>query len=112
MIDPLIVGWLMIVVMLLLLLSGMPIAFALATAGVMGLAATRPWPSVEFLLASFPYTRSANLAYIVLPAARSSPVSSTTRALTTRPPSSIRCRVRLRRATCQSRISCRALAAW
>jgi tripartite ATP-independent transporter DctM subunit len=67
MIDPLVVGWLMIAVMLLLLLSAMPIAFALATAGVLGLAATRPWPGVEFLLASFPYTRSANLAYIVLP---------------------------------------------
>ena len=32
-------------------------------------------------------------------------------ALTTRPPSSIRCRVRLRRSTCHARISCRALAA-
>jgi hypothetical protein len=32
--------------------------------------------------------------------ARSSPVRSTTRALTTRPPSSMRCRVRLRRSTC------------
>src|SRR5271168_4504670 len=43
--------------------------------------------------------------------ARSSPVRSTTRALTTRPPSSIRCRVRLRRSTCHARISYRALAA-
>jgi transposase len=42
---------------------------------------------------------------------RSSPVRSTTRALTTRPPSSIRCRVRLRRSTCHVRMSCRALAA-
>ena len=67
MIDPVTVGWLMIAAMLLLLLWGMPIAFSLATAGVIGLAATRPWPSVDFLLASFPYTRSANLAYIVLP---------------------------------------------
>ena len=65
--DPLTVGWLMIALLLVLLFSGMPIAFALATAGVAGLAAVRPWPSVEFLLGSFPYTRSANLAYIVLP---------------------------------------------
>ncbi len=57
----------MIVIMLLLLFSGMPIAFSLATAGLMGLIATRPWASVEFLLSSFPYARSANLAYIVLP---------------------------------------------
>lgn len=37
-------------------------------------------------------------------------VKSTTPALTTRPPSSIRCRVRLRRSTCQARMSCRACA--
>ena len=43
--------------------------------------------------------------------ARSSPVRSTTPALTMRPPSSISCRVRLRRSTCHARISCRALAA-
>jgi C4-dicarboxylate transporter DctM subunit len=67
MIDPVYVGFLMIAGMLLLLLSGMPIAFALATSGLAGLAATRPWPSVEFLLSSVPYSRSANLAYIVLP---------------------------------------------
>jgi tripartite ATP-independent transporter DctM subunit len=67
MLDPAVVGGLMIAGMLLLLFSGMPIAFALATSGLAGLAATRPWPSVEFLLSSFPYTRSADLAYIVLP---------------------------------------------
>src|SRR6185312_7545585 len=44
--------------------------------------------------------------------ARSSPVSSAIRALTTRPPSSMSCRVRRRRSTCHVRMSCRALAAW
>ena len=52
--DPLTIGWLMIVLLLVLLFSGMPIAFALATAGVAGLLATRPWASVAFLLGSFP----------------------------------------------------------
>jgi hypothetical protein len=43
--------------------------------------------------------------------AQSSPVRSTIPALMTRPPGSIRCRVRLRRSTCHARMSCCALAA-
>ena len=43
--------------------------------------------------------------------ARSLPVRLTSPAFTTRPPSSMRCRVRLRRSTCHLRMSCRDLAA-
>lgn len=65
--DPTITGAAMLVAMLVFLFSGMPIAFALGVAGVFGLAMTRSWPSLEFLLSTFPYSASSNLAYIVLP---------------------------------------------
>ena len=67
MIDQTLVGFLMIGLMLALLFSGMAIAFALAVSGVVGLALVRPWPAVDFLLGTFPYSASANLAYITLP---------------------------------------------
>jgi tripartite ATP-independent transporter DctM subunit len=44
-----------------------PIAFALAGAGIAGLAWARPWRAVEYLLSTFPYGATANFAYIVLP---------------------------------------------
>lgn len=65
--DPSLVGLLMVGVMLVLLFGGMPIAFALATAGLFGLSMTRPWAGLEFLLSTFPYSSSAHLAYVILP---------------------------------------------
>src|SRR5690606_18383986 len=53
--------------MLLLLFIGVPIAYAMLTAGLIGLLLTRPWISTEFLVSTFPYSASANLAYVVLP---------------------------------------------
>src|SRR3546814_19576825 len=65
--DPTLTGAAMLAAMLIFLFAGMPIAFALGVAGVFGLAMTRSWPSLEFLLSTFPYSASSNLAYIVLP---------------------------------------------
>lgn len=53
--------------LLLLLLARIPIAFALATAGLVGLVGERPWRAVEYLLSTFAYSTTANYAYIVLP---------------------------------------------
>lgn len=53
--------------MLVLLFIGVPIAYAMLTAGLIGLMMTRPWISTEFLVSTFPYSASANLAYVVLP---------------------------------------------
>lgn len=53
--------------LLVLLVLRIPIAFALAGAGVVGLAQARPWPAVEYLLSTFAYGATANFAYVVLP---------------------------------------------
>ncbi|OWU83055.1 TRAP dicarboxylate transporter subunit DctM [Oceanicola sp. 22II-s10i] len=53
--------------MLVLLFIGVPIAYSLLTAGLIGLMLTRPWIATEFLVSTFPYSASANLAYVVLP---------------------------------------------
>lgn len=50
-----------------LLLLRIPIAFALAGAGIVALATARPWPAVEFLLSTFAYSATSNFAYVVLP---------------------------------------------
>lgn len=53
--------------LLVLLLMRLPIAFALAGAGLFALASERPWRAVEYLLSTFAYSATANYAYIVLP---------------------------------------------
>lgn len=53
--------------LLLLLIVRIPIAFALAGAGIVGLMQARPWPAVEYLLSTFAYSTTANFAYVVLP---------------------------------------------
>lgn len=60
-------GLAIIGLLLVLLLTRLPIAFALAAAGMIGLAGARPWRAVEFLLSTFAYSATANFAYIVLP---------------------------------------------
>ena len=61
------IGLLIIGLLLTLLILGVPIAFSLASAGIVGLLLTRPWASLDFLLSSFVYSYSANFAFIVLP---------------------------------------------
>lgn len=61
------VGVVMIGGLLMLLLSGMPIAFALGLAGIAGLLLSRGWRASEFLLSSFPYSVTAQLALIIVP---------------------------------------------
>jgi len=53
--------------MLFLLILRIPIAFALAGAGIVGMMTARPWPAVEYLLSTFAYSSTANFAYVVLP---------------------------------------------
>ena len=60
-------GLAIIGLLLALLLTRLPIAFALAAAGMVGLVSARPWRAVEFLLSTFAYSATANFAYIVLP---------------------------------------------
>jgi C4-dicarboxylate transporter DctM subunit len=60
-------GLAIIGLLLVLLLTRLPIAFALAAAGMVGLVSARPWRAVEFLLSTFAYSATANFAYIVLP---------------------------------------------
>jgi len=60
-------GVVMIGGLFLLLLLGMPIAFALALCGIAGLVIARGWRASEFLLSSFPYSSTAELALIIIP---------------------------------------------
>lgn len=50
-----------------LLIAGMPIAYALGAAGLAGLALTRGWDSLAFLVASKPYAMTAELTLIIVP---------------------------------------------
>ena len=67
MLEQLAPGLVIIGILFVLLLMRIPIAFALAGAGVLGLAWARPWPAVEYLLSTFAYSSIANFAYVVLP---------------------------------------------
>jgi C4-dicarboxylate transporter DctM subunit len=60
-------GLAIIGLLLVLLLCRLPIAFALAGAGMVGLLWARPVRAVEFLLSTFAYSATANFAYVVLP---------------------------------------------
>jgi C4-dicarboxylate transporter, DctM subunit len=60
-------GLAIIGLLFVLLLARLPIAFALAGAGLAGLIFERPWRAVEYLLSTFAYSTTANYAYIVLP---------------------------------------------
>lgn len=67
MIDQQTVGLLMVILLGVLLISGMSIGLSLAFAGVVGLLLTRGWMSADYVLGSFPYSYTADIAYIVLP---------------------------------------------
>lgn len=65
--DPVSIGLILVIVMLVILISGGPIAIALGGVGVVGVLAMRPWGAAEYLLASFPYSYTATFTFIVLP---------------------------------------------
>ncbi|BBK31353.1 tripartite ATP-independent transporter DctM subunit [Stella humosa] len=65
--ELLIPGLIIIGLLLALLTFGVPIAFALAAAGIVGLVMERPWRGIEFLLSTFAYANTAHFAYVVLP---------------------------------------------
>ncbi|MDF1790764.1 MAG: TRAP transporter large permease [Thalassobaculaceae bacterium] len=60
-------GLIIIALLLVLLAAGVPIAFALAMSGVVGLGLDRPWRAIEYLLSTFAYANTAHFAYVVLP---------------------------------------------
>jgi len=60
-------GLMMIGLLGVLLIAGMPIALALAAAGIVGLAADRSWGSIEYILSTFSYSSTSQYAYVVVP---------------------------------------------
>jgi len=60
-------GAIIIGLLLFLLIVGMPIAFSLITAGIVGLLLTRGWMASEFMLGTFLYSYVSNLALVVVP---------------------------------------------
>lgn len=65
--TPMDIGWMIIGLLLVLLLSGMPIAFALMASAMVGLYLTRGPAGFEYVLATFPYSYVANFAFVVIP---------------------------------------------
>lgn len=65
--TPIEVGWLIIALLILLLIMGMPIAFALISSALVGIFLTRGAAGFEFVVATFPYSYVANFAYVVVP---------------------------------------------
>ena len=65
--SPVETGSLIIAVLLVLLVLGMPIAFALITSGMVGIYITRGPGGFDYLLSTFPYSNLANFAYVVVP---------------------------------------------
>src|SRR5690606_40862751 len=65
--DPVLIGTLLVSMMLILLLSGISIAIALAATGLVGIITMRPWGAAEYLIANFPYTFTAHFSFTVLP---------------------------------------------
>jgi tripartite ATP-independent transporter DctM subunit len=60
-------GLMVVGLLLALLIAGVPIAFALATAGIAGLLMDRPWRGIEYILSTFAYANTAHFSYVVLP---------------------------------------------
>ena len=67
MIDQTAAGLIMIALLPILLLVGTSIGVALAACGIIGLLLTRGWMPLDFLIGTFSYAYTANLAFIVLP---------------------------------------------
>jgi tripartite ATP-independent transporter DctM subunit len=67
MIDQNLAGAVMVGLLPVLLIFGTPIGIALAASGIVGLILTRGWAPMDFMLGTFSYAYTANLAFIVLP---------------------------------------------
>ena len=67
MIDQTTAGLVMLGLLPLLLVLGTPIGMSLAVSGIVGLVLTRGWAPMEFMLGTFSFAYTSNLAYIVLP---------------------------------------------
>jgi tripartite ATP-independent transporter DctM subunit len=67
MIDQNLAGAVMVGLLPVLLIFGTPIGIALAASGIIGLILTRGWAPMDFMLGTFSYAYTANLAFIVLP---------------------------------------------
>lgn len=65
--TPVELGAIIIGALLVLLLLGMPIAFALMASGFLGIFIARGASGFEYVLATFPYSYVANFAWIVVP---------------------------------------------
>lgn len=65
--TPIELGIIIIGALLVLLLLGMPIAFALMGSGFLGIFIARGPSGFEYVLATFPYSYIANFAWIVVP---------------------------------------------
>jgi C4-dicarboxylate transporter DctM subunit len=66
-VTPVELGAIIIGALLVLLLLGMPIAFALMASGFLGIFIARGASGFEYVLATFPYSYVANFAWVVVP---------------------------------------------
>lgn len=65
--TPVELGGMIIGLLMILLIMGMPIAFALLTSGMVGVYLTRGAAGFEYVIATFPYSYMSNFAFVVVP---------------------------------------------
>lgn len=65
--TPIELGGIIIGLLMILLIMGMPIAFALLTSGMVGVYLTRGAAGFEYVIATFPYSYMSNFAFVVVP---------------------------------------------
>lgn len=65
--TPIELGGMTIGLLMILLIMGMPIAFALLTSGMVGVYLTRGAAGFEYVVATFPYSYMSNFAFVVVP---------------------------------------------
>lgn len=65
--TPIELGGLIIGLLLVLLVIGMPIAFALLASGLVGVYMTRGGAGFDYVIATFPYSYMSNFAFVVVP---------------------------------------------
>lgn len=67
MLEPLLLGSVAIVAMLVLLLLGIPVAASMATVGFVGMGLTSGWPTALAQIQTLPYNFTAEYAFAVMP---------------------------------------------
>lgn len=65
--TPIETGGLIVGLLMVLLIMGMPIAFALLTSGMVGVYLTRGPAGFSYVISTFPYSYISNFAYVVVP---------------------------------------------